>query len=373
MRLLFIIGTRPEAIKLAPLILLLKKHIEVRVCATGQHGEMLIQALEAFEIKLNLNLQVMAEGQSLNILSSKILSGMDSYLKTYRPDWLVVQGDTTSAFCAAFAAFNLGIKVAHVEAGLRTMDIKNPFPEEGNRSMISRISAIHFAPTKNAKLSLINEGIDPRTIIVTGNTVVDSIQLKTSKWIKGVPYHISNELKKIIEKGNIILVTCHRRENLGEIIYNIAIMIKRLANKYQEYQWVFPVHLNPEVREPVIKILENILNVRLIDPVDYEANLFLISKSKLVLTDSGGIQEEAPSFNVPVIIMRSSSERIEGIKAGVAKLAGQDPKKIEVEVESFLQDSHSMTSRIENPYGDGKASERVLNFFLGVDISEFNG
>ncbi len=373
MKLLAVIGTRPEVIKLAPLINTLRKKIELKICSTGQHRELVAQALRAFEIKSDWDLDVMSEGQSLNILSSKILSGIDGILKEYTPDWVIVQGDTSSAFCAALAAFHLGIKVAHVEAGLRTQDLKNPFPEEGNRLMISRIADVHFAPTKNAKLSLMNEGIDPKTIIVTGNTVVDSIQLKTSKWNNGEPKYLSNEINGIVSKDNIIFVTCHRRESFGEIILNIAHMIKRLALKHQKFQWVFPLHLNPEVREPLIKVLKNVPNIQLINPLDYEENLFLISKSHLVLTDSGGIQEEAPSFGVPVIIMRSSSERTEGISSGIATLAGQDPKVIEVMVESFLQKVSLQIGSITNPYGDGKASERILNFFLSLHISEFDG
>ena len=372
MKLLVVMGTRPEAIKLAPLIELLKKHIEVRVCSTGQHREMLTQALEAFKIKPDWDLQVISEGQSLNILSSKIFSGMDVVLKEYRPDWVIVQGDTTSALCAALAAFNLNIKVAHVEAGLRTLDLKNPFPEEGNRAMLARVADIHFAPTQNAKMALIKEGVKSTCIIVTGNTIVDSIQLETSKWVNGEPKHISDDLKKTIDKGRIILVTCHRRENFGDIILNIAHMIKRLASKHEEYQWIFPLHFNPEVREPVMKVLKHAPNVLLIDPVDYESSLFLISKSKLVITDSGGIQEEAPSFGVPVVVMRSSSERMEGLKAGFAKLAGQDSKKIEMEVEFYLQSNLGLSGK-GNPYGDGKASERIWNYFLGKVVSEFNG
>jgi UDP-N-acetylglucosamine 2-epimerase (non-hydrolysing) len=372
MKIMIVLGTRPEAIKFAPIIQILKKHLEIIICSTGQHREMLIQALEIFKIKPDINLQVMSENQSLNELSSKVISSIDTFLKNQRPDWVIVQGDTTSALCAGLAAFHLKIKVAHLEAGLRTHDLKNPFPEEGNRAILGRIADIHFAPTQSAKEALIREGINSAQIIVTGNTIVDSIYMVKSKWANDKPKIIPDPIKNLIIQKPLILVTCHRRENFGHVITNISHMIKKLASKYREFQWVLPVHLNPEVRKPIFEILKDIPNIHLIEPVDYETNLFLISKSTLVLTDSGGIQEEAPSFGVPVIVMRSISERMEGVRYGFAILAGQEANKIEMEVHNFLKNPYKLTSR-KNPYGDGAASQRILNYFLGEEISEFNG
>ncbi len=372
MKVMIVLGTRPEVIKLAPVIKKLKEHTEVIVCATGQHREMLKQALELFEIKPDINLELMSERQSLNQLASKILFGMDAVLKQYQPEWLVVQGDTTSAFYAALAAFHLNIKIAHIEAGLRTGDLKNPFPEEANRSMLARVTDMHFAPTQTSKKALINEGIDSSRIYVSGNTVVDSIQLITASWINGKPRKIPDSIINIISKGPVILVTCHRRENFGDVISNITFMIKTLAKKYNHYQWIFPVHLNPEVRLPVKNALQNISNVHLIDPIDYEANLFLISQSTLILTDSGGIQEEAPTFGVPVVVMRSKTERNEGIESGYAKLAGQNVENIQKDIDFYMQHLNELKSK-NNPYGDGNASERILCKFLGKAFSEFNG
>lgn len=372
MKIMIVLGTRPEVIKLAPVIKKLKEHAEVIVCATGQHREMLKQALELFQIKPDINLELMSEGQSLNQLASKILFGMDAVLKQYQPEWIVVQGDTTSALYAALAAFHLNIKIAHIEAGLRTGDLKNPFPEEANRSMLARITDIHFAPTQTSKKALMNEGIDSENIYVSGNTVVDSIELIMKGWINGKPKKISDSIINIINKGPVILVTCHRRENFGDVILNITSMIKMLAEKYNHYQWIFPVHLNPEVRLPVKKTLQNISNVHLIDPVDYETSLFLISQSTLILTDSGGIQEEAPTFGVPVVVMRSKTERNEGVKTGHAKLAGQNPENIQKDIHFYMQHLNELKSK-NNPYGDGNASERILCQFLGKASPEFNG
>jgi len=372
MKIMIVLGTRPEVIKLAPVIKKLKEHTEVIVCATGQHREMLNQALEVFQIKPEINLELMSEDQSLNQLASKILFNMDAVLKKYQPEWLMVQGDTSSALYSALAAFHLNIKIAHIEAGLRTGDLQNPFPEEANRSMLARIIDLHFAPTQASKNSLVNEGIAPKNICISGNTIVDSIQSVTSCWINGKPKKISDSIVNIMSNGPVILVTCHRRENFGNVILNIATMIKKLAEKYHHHQWIFPVHLNPEVNLPVKKVLQNISNVHLIDPVDYEASLFLISQSTLVLTDSGGIQEEAPTFGVPVVVMRSKTERNEGVESGFARLAGQNPENIIKDVDFYILHSLELKGK-NNPYGDGNASARILCKFLGKDFSEFKG
>lgn len=371
MKIMVVVGTRPEVIKLAPVIEKLKENFEIVVCSTGQHREMLSQALDLFKIKPDLDLNSMVAGQTLNELSAKILLGIDSALKLHTPDWVVVQGDTTTAFCASLAAFYSKVKIAHVEAGLRTYDLKSPFPEEGNRAMLAKIANVHFAPTLAAKDALIREGLESSSIVVTGNTVIDSLRYITSTWVNGQPKYVSSMLRKVVSDGPVALVTCHRRENFGGVIVEIAQMIKTLAEKHEKYRWIFPVHLNPGIRIPVTDILKDVPNVYLIDPVDYETNLFLIKNSEFILTDSGGIQEEAPSFGVPVIVMRSHSERMEGVNAGFAKLAGQDPSNISREVENYINQPIDLKNK-NNPYGDGKASERMLNYFLDQSILEFD-
>jgi UDP-N-acetylglucosamine 2-epimerase (non-hydrolysing) len=375
MKVMIVMGTRPEVIKLAPVIAALRGHIETIICVTGQHREMLQQALDVFSIKPDVYLDTMSPGQSLNILASRLLADLDHVLGKEKPDWVIVQGDTTTALYAAIAAFHRGIKVAHVEAGLRTGDLSSPFPEEANRSMLARIASLHLAPTRSAKQALIAEGISANLITVTGNTVVDAIQMAQQSWVNGVPASLSPAIKKMIGEKPLILVTCHRRENFGDALEAICQMVKRLCARYQDFQWVFPVHLNPNVRDPVNRILANISNLSLIEPVDYQTSLYLISRCSLVVSDSGGIQEEAPSFGVPVVVMRTHTERKEGVDAGFATLAGQNSIIIEVAVSGWLDDPKKMMGirNKANPYGDGMASQRVLSCLFGEAVEEFNG
>ncbi|OJA26968.1 non-hydrolyzing UDP-N-acetylglucosamine 2-epimerase [Burkholderia ubonensis] len=373
MKVMVVMGTRPEVIKLAPVVHALYREAEVIVCSTGQHREMLAQALGVFGIRPNIELDVMHPRQSLNELSARLLARLDGAMAEMRPDWVLVQGDTTTAFCAGLAAFHRGIPVGHVEAGLRTGDLKSPFPEEANRSLLGRIAAFHFAPTDAAARNLFDEGIAADRVVVTGNTVVDAISLVRDGWAgQGagpvVPEWASDGRPQI-------LVTCHRRENFGEVLESICKMLRDLCARYDMYRWVFPVHLNPAVREPVQRELDGIANLKLIEPVDYPTSLYLISRSSLVVSDSGGIQEEAPSFGVPVVVMRNHTERIEGVSAGFATLAGQSAAQIEQAVVAWLDDParRAALAARANPYGDGLASQRIVSSLLGRYVEVFSG
>ena len=373
MKIMVVMGTRPEVIKLAPVVAALRKQVDTIVCATGQHREMLAQALDFFGIVPDVSVETMSPGSSLNILSARLLTEMDEVFSRVRPDWVVVQGDTTTAFCAGLAAFHRGIRVAHVEAGLRTGDLQNPFPEEANRSLLGRIVSRHFAPTQLARQNLLREGIDDTKIIVTGNTVVDAIMMARDSWQRA-PHSL------VLPTGDAagretILVTCHRRENFGDTLLGICHVLRTLCSRYEQYQWVFPVHLNPAVRDPVMQELGNIRNLALIEPVDYPSSLYLISRSALVVSDSGGIQEEAPTFGVPVVVMRSHTERREGVDAGFSTLAGQRPESIEAAVIEWLDDPERRRALRDrpNPYGDGRASERMVANLLNHAVEAFNG
>ncbi len=373
MRVMVVLGTRPEAIKLAPVIEALRTEAETIVCSSGQHYEMLAQALAIFRIEPDLALNVMRPRQTLNSLSSRLLAALDAALEEVCPDWVLVQGDTTTAMCAGLAAFHRGIPVGHVEAGLRTGDLSSPFPEEANRSLLGRIATRHFAPTKSAARNLLAEGIPASRVLVTGNTVVDAIELVRGGWQAN---DLAAALPEWMRDGRPqILVTCHRRENFGDILESICKMLRDLCGRYSDYRWVFPVHLNPAVREPVHRQLADIPNLALIEPVDYSTSLYLISRSTLVVSDSGGIQEEAPSFGVPVVVMRNHTERQEGIEAGFATLAGQSAERIESAVVDWLGDSarRLALSARANPYGDGKASRRIVDSLLARDVEVFSG
>lgn len=367
MKIFVAMGTRPEVIKLAPVIVELKNHgVETIVCATGQHREMLQQSLDIFGVKPDVSLDVMASGQSLNKLSSKLLGQLDDVFSVEKPDWVIVQGDTTTAFCAAWAAFHRNIKVAHVEAGLRTGDLQSPFPEEANRSLLARIATHHFAPTERSKSALLGEGISEASISVTGNTVVDALALARNLESSEERYKRIRKVCPEAEGKRLVLVTCHRRENFGGVLEDICLLIRRLASRYHQYHWVFPVHLNPQVQEPVHRILDQMPNLSLIMPVDYLTTLAILENSALVLSDSGGIQEEAPSFGVPVVVMRNHTERKEGLDAGFALLAGQNPSDIEPAVDSLLSNPDRLVrlKDLQNPYGDGKASNRIVNALI---------
>lgn len=375
MKVLVVLGTRPEVIKLSPVIAELRRRAQVCVCASGQHREMLLQALDAFSLVPDVMLDVMSPGRSLNILASRLLESIDGILETELPDWVLVQGDTSTALCAGLAAFQRNIKVGHVEAGLRTGDLTSPFPEEANRSLLARIATLHFAPTRQAVAALHSEGIADGAILVTGNTVVDAINQVKASWPEGGPASLPAHIRQRLEAGPSVLVTCHRRENFGSVMEEYCLMLIRLSERYPNIQWIFPVHLNPAVREPVHRLLSQRPNLLLTEPVDYHSSLYLISKSVLVLSDSGGIQEEAPSFGSPVVVMRQHTERVEGVKAGFATLAGQSPSVIERAVDSWLNDDAARCAlRMRaNPYGDGCASARIVSALHGESFEPFNG
>ncbi|CAB3776353.1 UDP-N-acetylglucosamine 2-epimerase [Paraburkholderia caffeinitolerans] len=366
-----VFGTRPEVIKLAPVVAQLRGRTDVRVISTGQHREMLAQALNSFDLIPDLDLDCMRAGQSLNELSARLINGLDACFASERPDWVVVQGDTTTAFCAALSAFHRGIPVAHVEAGLRTGNLASPFPEEANRSMIGRIATRSFAPTSAARQHLLSEHLPAESIVVTGNTVVDAIEHMRNSWMHAdlpVARRFDGDVRRI-------LVTCHRRENFGGVMVEICAALRRLCTAYRDYEWIFPVHLNPAVREPVMGELQDVSNLRLIEPVDYASSLYLISRSTLVVTDSGGIQEEAPSFGVPTVVMRNHTERREGVDAGFSTLAGQTAQGIESAVREWLDEPGRLASlrARPNPYGDGRAAARIAGELLGAPLENFDG
>ena len=367
-KVLLIFGTRPEAVKMVPVIEELKKHpqeIDLKICVTGQHREMLDQVLSFFEVKPDYDLNVMKKGQNLISLSSAILDGLRDVFFDYKPDSIFVQGDTTTSTIAALAAYYSGIKVHHVEAGLRTLNKFSPYPEEVNRQITARIADVHYAPTMSAKNNLLEEGIPPSDIWVTGNTVIDALLLGLKK-LNTYQSEIITELKSIIKPDKkIILVTGHRRESFGLGFQQICKALKEIANR-SDVQIIYPVHLNPNVREPVHEILGEVKNVHLINPLGYPEFIWLMEKSYIILTDSGGIQEEAPSLNKPVLVMRDTTERREAVDSGTAILVGTDLSTIVKETARLLnspQDYLAM-SGIENPFGTGNASIKIVEQFL---------
>lgn len=366
-KILIVFGTRPEAIKFAPLIREFKKYkiFEVRVCVTGQHREMLYQVLNFFNITPDINLNLMKKNQTLFHISSKILNNFEKILFKLKPDLVFVQGDTSTAFIAALAAFYKKIKVAHLEAGLRSYNKFSPFPEEINRILISKIADYHFAPTEKAKKNLFRENIK-NNVYVVGNTVIDALFLGLDIIKKEGEEKYYKHFNFIDFSKKIILVTGHRRESFGKPFENICYALKEIANDYNNLEIVYPVHLNPNVRKPVNKILKRIQNIHSIEPLEYPYLIWLMNKSYLVLTDSGGIQEEAPSLGKPVLVMRDVTERTEGIEAGTAKLVGTDKEKIKSEVCKLLddKDKYYKISKSINPYGDGKSSERIVKCIL---------
>jgi UDP-N-acetylglucosamine 2-epimerase (non-hydrolysing) len=372
-KVLISLGTRPEGIKMAPVIKELQKRpqkFDLVVCSTGQHKEMLGQVTDFFEIQPDIELNVMTQGQSLSTLSSKIIGSMEEVFNKVQPDIVLVQGDTTTAFLTAFIAFYQKIKIGHVEAGLRTYNKYSPFPEEINRQLISKIADLHFAPTKNTYENLKKEGIDENSIILTGNTVVDAINWGINKIENKSEKEISEYVKylaDLLDKDKkIILVTMHRRESFGEDVVNISKALKLIAQKYNNINIVYPVHLNPNVSGPVNEILGNIKNIKLIKPLSYEPFLWLMNKSYFIITDSGGVQEEAPTLKKPVLVIRKFTERNESVELGISKLIGTDMNAI-VNNTSLLLDSELEYKKMvagSNPYGDGKASERIVSSIL---------
>jgi len=372
LNILICIGTRPEAIKMAPLYLELKKEklFKVKVCVTAQHRELLDQVLSFFQIKPDYDLNLMKKNQSLNELSAKIIKGVDKVLSLAHFDLVMVHGDTTTSSLASLAAFHRKIRVAHIEAGLRTYNKTSPFPEELNRQMTSRIADYHFAPTNKARENLIKEGIEDKNIVVTGNTVIDALFMGCNKLNKG---YISDGIKLLNSIINynkkVILVTGHRRENFGKKFEYFCEIIKEISEKY-DVQIVYPVHLNPNVQEPVNRILGGCSNISLIDPLEYPEFLYLMTNSTFIITDSGGIQEEAPSLGKPVLVTRDITERVEAIEAGNAILVGVNRKIILTEIEQLLNDKmyYAKIANSSNPYGDGLASIKIKKFLLKLLI-----
>lgn len=360
-----IFGTRPEAIKLAPVILDLKKDpaFICEVCITAQHREMLDQVLEIFEIVPDVDLNLMEPNQGLASLTARALVRLDAYLITSKPDLVLVQGDTTTVFTAALSAFYHKIPVGHVEAGLRSGDIYAPFPEEVNRMLATRMTSIHFAPTEGNKTNLVREGVKPDSIFVTGNTVIDALLIARDR-VTNKPPVIEGLDSEQIRGNRIVLITGHRRESFGKGFENICNAIANLAQAFRDVHFVYPVHLNPNVQEPVRRILGtgSTPNVHLIQPLSYLPFVSLMNQSTLILTDSGGIQEEGPSLKKPVLVMRDVTERPEGVDAGVVRLVGTDPEAIVASVSELLT-NRSVYDRMmmnENPYGDGHAAERIV-------------
>ena len=360
-RVMFVFGTRPEVSKLGPVIFEAKREplIETLIVSTGQHREMLDQMLKIFSITPDIDLSIMEEKQNLSSVTVKIIERLEPVILEYKPDIVVVQGDTATAFVASLASFYNRIPVAHVEAGLRSYNIYNPFPEEAYRRFISVISSLNLAPTRKAKENLIKEGIKEESILVTGNTIVDAI------------YWISKDVSDIISDKRIILVTAHRRENWGEPMRELALAIKELTGMFSDIRFVIPLHKNPLVRETFSSILSEEGRVDLIEPLDYPSLIRVMKSSFLILTDSGGIQEEAPTFGKPVLVLRETTERPEGIEKGVAKLIGMRKENIVNNVKALLTDEslYLAMSKAGNPYGDGNAGRRVIKaimYFLGM-------
>lgn len=369
-KVLTVFGTRPEAIKMAPLVHALKNdnRFESKVCVTAQHREMLDQVLELFEIVPDYDLNLMKSGQTLNDITAKILLELKPVLKEFKPDIVLVHGDTATTFAASLAAYYEQIEVGHVEAGLRTGNLYSPWPEEANRKLTASLANYHFAPTENSRQNLINENHSQNAIYVTGNTVIDALLMIKKK------IDLNEELKITLEQNfpflnpskKLILVTGHRRESFGDGFERICLALAKIAEQFDDVQILYPMHLNPNVREPVNRILGAIDNVILIEPQQYIPFVYLMTKADIILTDSGGIQEEAPSLGKPVLVMRDTTERPEAIKAGTVKLVGTDMESIVVNITTLLTDKseYEHMSFAHNPYGDGKASQRIIDTLI---------
>ena len=381
-RVMLVFGTRPEAIKMAPLVKCLQQRdteFEPIVCVTGQHREMLDQVLKIFEIKPDYDLNIMKVGQDLYDITSRVLLGMRDVLTKVNPDIVLVHGDTTTSTASALAAFYQQIPVGHVEAGLRTRNIYSPWPEEMNRQITGRIATLDFSPTPLSRQNLLDEGVGEEHIYVTGNTVIDALHIVVNKINsdKSLKDNLSSHLREQgydvarLECGRrLVLITGHRRENFGDGFLNICKAIKHLSEKYTDVDFVYPMHLNPNVRKPIHKIfgdnLSDLCNLFFIEPLEYMDFVFLMEKSTIVLTDSGGIQEEAPGLGKPVLVMRNTTERPEALDAGTVKLVGTDYNKIVDNVSILLEDEneYNKMSRANNPYGDGQASPRIADALL---------
>lgn len=369
-RVLSIFGTRPEAIKMAPIVRALESHsgFDSRVCVTAQHRSMLDQVLALFEIDPHHDLNVMSSGQDLFDVTSRVLLGLRSVIREESPDVVLVQGDTTTCFAGALAAFYEGVAVAHVEAGLRTGNLHAPFPEEANRVLVSRIAQHHFAPTVRSMCNLLAENIPPAQVIITGNTVIDAL-LWVRERIAAYPHSVWRALFGAALFTRIrdadrrrVLITGHRRENFGQGFQDLCGAVRELAARHSDWDFIYPVHLNPNVRKPVNDILTGLSNVHLIEPLDYAPFVWLMNECDLILTDSGGVQEEAPSLGKPVLVMREATERPEAVEAGTVRLVGVDRARIIEGVEELLQNPslYERMSRAHNPYGDGLAAQRIV-------------
>lgn len=365
-KVLSIFGTRPEAIKMAPLVKALNEAdgIDAKVCVTAQHREMLDQVLDLFEIVPEYDLNIMKPGQSLYDVTTNILLGLKPILEEFKPDLVLVHGDTSTTLSASLAAFYQQIPVGHVEAGLRTGNLSSPWPEEGNRKLTGAITKLHFAPTQTSQQNLLNEAVNADDIVITGNTVIDALLQVVDK-VKTDTALISTlkaKFPELDETKKLILVTGHRRESFGGGFERICEALVEIATAHPDTQILYPMHLNPNVREPVNRILKNVDNVHLIEPQDYLPFVYLMNQAHIIVTDSGGVQEEAPSLGKPVLVMRDTTERPEAVEAGTVKLVGTDKARIVSEVNNLLtnaQEYQSM-SRAHNPYGDGKACERIV-------------
>jgi len=375
-KIMLVFGTRPEAIKMAPLVKELQKYptqFNTIVCVTGQHREMLDQVLELFEIKPDYDLNIMKQGQDLYDITARVLLGMRDVLTLIKPDIVLVHGDTTTSMASALAAFYQQIPVGHIEAGLRTRNIYNPWPEEMNRLITGRIATYNFSPTQLSKQNLMDEGIKEDTILVTGNTVIDALYrvIDNIQNNENMQIELDAELIKMgyntnrLDKNRrLILITGHRRENFGDGFIDICRAIKALTDKYPQVDFVYPMHMNPNVRKPIHEVFDGAINTNMffIEPLDYLPFVYLMSKSTFLLTDSGGVQEEAPGLGKPVLVMRNTTERPEALDAGTVKLVGTDYNKIIYEVSKLLDDKqyYDSMSKAINPYGDGKACERIV-------------
>lgn len=366
MKILIVFGTRPEAIKMAPVVLNLQQdpRFDVITCVTGQHRDMLDQVLDLFEISPEYDLDIMKPGQTLTDVTCAILSRLAPILIDEKPDLVLVHGDTATTFAASLAAYYQQIKVGHIEAGLRTGNIYSPWPEEGNRKLTGAIAHYHFAPTAGSAENLLREGVPADRIFITGNTVIDALHWVTNR-LKNDPImsiRLAADYPFVDPEKKMLLITGHRRESFGGGFERICLAIQTLANQFPELKIVYPVHLNPRVQEPVHRLLSDLDNVFLIEPQDYLPFVYLMSHADIILTDSGGIQEEAPSLGKPVLVMRETTERPEAVSAGTVKLVGTDPDKIVQAVTELLTDTamYEKMSQAHNPYGDGKAWERIL-------------
>ncbi len=376
-KVLLVFGTRPEAIKMAPLVKELQKdtiNFKTKVCVTAQHREMLDQVLDLFGIVPDYDLNIMKQEQDLYDITSDVLLGMKDVLNDFKPDVVLVHGDTTTTLSTSLCAFYQHIKIGHIEAGLRTNDLMSPWPEEANRQVTGILSNYHFAPTATSQENLLRENKDKNNVIVTGNTVIDALFLSLNK-IKNnkkleqqIRKQILNLNYNIVDDKKIILVTGHRRENHGQGFINICKGLKKIAIDNPNIDIVYPVHLNPNVQKPVKEILSNISNIYLIEPLQYEQFIYMMDKSYCIITDSGGIQEEAPSLGKPVLVMRDTTERPEAVKAGTVKLVGTDTKLIIKEIQKLIDDKieYEKMSKAHNPYGDGKACYRIIEFLKEV-------